>query len=134
MSTTVTMLTDGAALNFTGSKVRGDGYYNFNDGLHTIAIDVHDFKGRIYVQGTLSTNPVEADWFDIQLASGTDYIQYPADPNSLLGGGTNGDSVNKGFTFQGNFVYLRGKVDRTWIDPTPDLVNVGVVNKIQLNI
>ena len=61
MSTTVTMLTDGAALNFTGSKVRGDGYYNYNDGLHTIAIDVQDFKGRIYVQGTLSTNPAEAD-------------------------------------------------------------------------
>jgi hypothetical protein len=128
------MLTDGAALNFTGSKVRGDGYYNYNDGLHTIAIDVQDFKGRIYVQGTLSTNPTEADWFDIQLASSTDYVQYPVDPLDLQGGGTNGDTVTNGYTFQGNFVYLRGKVDRTWIDPTPDLVNVGVVNKIQLNI
>jgi|TARA_B100000959_G_C14918669_1_gene598526 hypothetical protein len=134
MSSTVTMLTDGAALSFTGDKVRGDGYYGYNDGLHTIAIDVQDFKARVYLQGTLSTNPVEADWFDIQLASSTDYIQFPADAGNLLGGGTNGDTITKGYTFQGNFVYLRAKVDRTWIDPTPDLANVGVLNKIQLNI
>ena len=81
-----------------------------------------------------STNPAEADWFDIQLASSTDYIQFPADPGNLLGGGTNGDTVTKGYTFQGNFVYLRAKVDRSWIDPTPDLANVGTLNKIQLNI
>ena len=134
MSSTITMLTDGAALSFTGDKARGDGYLGYNDGLHTIAIDVQDFKARVYIQGTLSTNPVEADWFDIQLASSTDYIQFPADPNNLLGGGTNGDTVTKGYTFQGNFVYLRAKVDRSWIDPTPDLANVGTLNKIQLNI
>tara|TARA_Y100000590_G_scaffold360127_1_gene416261 strand:- start:964 stop:1368 length:405 start_codon:yes stop_codon:yes gene_type:complete len=134
MSSTITMLTDGAALSFTGDKARGDGYHGYNDGLHTIAIDVQDFKARVYIQGTLSTNPVEADWFDIQLASSTDYIQFPADPNNLLGGGTNGDTVTKGYTFQGNFVYLRAKVDRSWIDPTPDLANVGTLNKIQLNI
>ena len=134
MSSTITMLTDGAALNFTGEKVRGDGYYGYNDGLHTIAIDVQDFKARVYIQGTLSTNPAEADWFDIQLASSTDYIQFPADPGNLLGGGTNGDTVTKGYTFQGNFVYLRAKVDRSWIGPTPDLANVGTLNKIQLNI
>jgi hypothetical protein len=68
------------------------------------------------------------------LASSTDYIQFPADAGNLLGGGTNGDTITKGYTFQGNFVYLRAKVDRTWIDPTPDLANVGVLNKIQLNI
>ena len=135
--TSVVMITDGAALDFTGSPVKADGYYGFSDGMHTVSFHLNDFRGRIYIEATLvdtEANIVTADWFPVQLQVNVDYIQHPIDPNSLLGGGTNGDTTVEAFTFTGNFVYLRAKVVRTYIAGSPDLNTVGTVDKILLNI
>ena len=51
--TSVVMITDGAALDFTGSPVKADGYYGFSDGMHTVSFHLNDFRGRIYIEATL---------------------------------------------------------------------------------
>ena len=45
----VVMLTDQGVLNFEGDSIRGDGYYGFSDGLHTVQISLNNFTGRIYI-------------------------------------------------------------------------------------
>ena len=135
--TSVVMITDGAALDFTGSPVKADGYYGFSDGMHTVSFHLNDFRGRIYIEATLvdtEANITSTDWFPIQMQVDQDYIQHPIDAGSLLGGGTNGDTTVEAFTFTGNFVYLRAKVVRTYIAGPPDISTVGTVNKILLNI
>ena len=62
-----------------------------------------------------------------------DYIQHPIDTENLLGGGTNGDTTVEAFTFTGNFVYLRARVNRSYLG-SPALNTVGTVDKILLNI
>jgi hypothetical protein len=118
----VIMLTDQGQLNFTGDSIRGDGYYGFSDGLHTVQVSLNNFTGRIIVQGSLATSPGATDWFDIKLNGNTPYVQY-----------TN-SSVTEAFTFQGNIVYLRAQVDRSYITPTPALNTVGTIDQILLNI
>ena len=135
--TSVVMITDGAALDFTGSPVKADGYYGFSDGMHTVSFHLNDFRGRIYIEATLvdtEANITSTDWFPIQMQVDQDYIQHPIDAGSLLGGGTNGDTTVEAFTFTGNFVYLRAKVVRTYIAGSPDISTVGTVDKILLNI
>ena len=39
----VVMLTDQGVLNFEGDSIRGDGYYGFSDGLHTVQISLNNF-------------------------------------------------------------------------------------------
>lgn len=117
----VVMITDGAALNFTGEKIQADGYYGYADGLHTVAFYMTNFDGRIYVEGTLASTPVEVDWFGIYLQATYPYIEY-----------TNKTGV-EGYTFQGNFIYLRIRVDRTNLG-SPELNAVGTLDKVLLKI
>lgn len=116
------MLVDQGQLDFTGDAVRGDGYYGFSDGLHTIQISLNNFTGRIYIQGSLATNPGPTDWFDIRLDGNTPFVQF-----------TNSSATNA-YTFHGNIVYLRAKVDRSYIQPAPALNTVGTLDKVLLNI
>ena len=135
--TSVVMITDGAALDFTGSPVKADGYYGFSDGMHTVSFHLNDFRGRIYIEATLvdtEANITSTDWFPIQMQVDQDYIQHPIDAGNLLGDGANGDTTVEAFTFTGNFVYLRAKVIRTYINGPPALGTVGTVDKILLNI
>ena len=61
---------DSANTVITGEKFKGDGYYGRSDGLHTVQVDLAGFIGKVAMQGTLATNPVEADWFTLVLDSG----------------------------------------------------------------
>jgi len=116
------MLVDQGQLDFTGDAIRGDGYFGFSDGLHTVQVSLNGFTGRIYIQGSLSSNPGPTDWFDVRLDGNTPYVQF-----------TN-SSTTSAYTFQGNIVYLRAKVDRSYITPTPALNTVGTLDKVLLNI
>ena len=121
----VLMLGTKNELDYTGDSVRGDGFYGFSDGIHTVQITVADYIGRIYVQGTLASTPVETDWFNIKVNGNDDYITYG------VGAGT-GVTNTTAFTFQGNMVYLRAKVERSHLSL---LINeVGTLSKILLNI
>ena len=123
MASSTVILTNKAEMSYTGDKSRGDGFYGYSDGLHTVSFHVNDFTGRIWLQATLLDTPTEADWFNIALATATEYLQIDA------------SSVTQGATFTGNFVYIRAKIDRTYlVDQTYDTTTHGAVNKIVLMI
>ena len=61
----------GTPEDITGEKYKGDGFYNYSDGLHTIAHFLSGFEGKLEVQGALTTDPVEADWVTIDEREGT---------------------------------------------------------------
>lgn len=101
MANTTIVLTNQAELTYVSDKVKGDGYYGYADGLHTMSFHFKDFKGRIWVQATLVDDPAETDWFPIGLDTNTDYFEYTTQTSGTVG-----------TTFQGNFVWLRVKIDR----------------------
>lgn len=99
---------DGTSTGFAGDAFRGDGYYGYADGLHTVSYFVDGFVGRIKIQATLVTDPQESDWFDVD---GTSY-----------GDGTTPVSTPTGISFTGNFVWIRAAVT--------DFA-AGTINKVQ---
>jgi hypothetical protein len=119
------MLGTEQSLDYTGDSVRGDGFYGFSDGIHTVQITVADYIGRVYIQGTLASEPVETDWFNIKVNGNADYITYG------VGAGT-GVTSTLAYTFQGNMVYLRAKVERSHLGLL--ITEVGTLGKILLNI
>ena len=104
MANTQIVLTNKAELTYTGDKVKGDGYYGYADGLHTMSFHFKNFKGRIFVQATLVAEPTEDDWFPIQLDTNTNYYEYNTQTSGTVG-----------TTFQGNFVWIRAKIDRDYL-------------------
>jgi len=97
---------DSTSETVTGDKFKGDGYYGRSDGLHTVQYNFTGLTGDLLIQGTLSTEPAETDWFTVD--------SYIASQET--------SSVISSFT--GNYVYVRAKVIN-WTD--------GTVNSIVLN-
>jgi len=106
-------------MNMTGMNVKADSYYGYVDGHHTIQLVYSNFVGRLRIQASLSLNPAETDWFDLQdttvFGSVTDqttgynpagYIQFNAnDP-------ANGSQA---YSVTGNFAYIRVQMDRSHV-------------------
>lgn len=117
---TANMLIPDGNLDQTGPATRADGYYGFADGLQTVGFYLKNFKGRIYVDATLSDNPGANDWFPIAL-SDTDFVDF--------------DSAQTGietFNIVGNFVYLRAKIRRSHLgQPVSDL---GTCERVVLSL
>lgn len=124
------MADTGDLWDVTGPSVKTSSWYGYSSKLHTISFRVHELKGRIILEASLSEKPQENDWFPIQL--GVDpWIQYPIDPlnpNAPNGGDTRIDYV----TFKGNFAYIRAKLSRQHISTTPLPGNYGKVVEILL--
>lgn len=123
MANSVVILTNQPEMSYVGEKAKGDGFYGFSDGLHTVSFHVNAFTGRLFLEATLVENPTEDDWFLITLEIDQDYIQF------------DNETASKGITFTGNFVYVRASVDRSYLvdqDYNPTLH--GVVNKVVLMI
>ena len=118
-----TLLTDtGTTLNIVGSKSKADGYSG-GDGLHTVGFYFSDFIGRVFIQGSLAVEPSDTDWFNITLDDeALNYLQYDTNTDGL---------VVKNFT--GNFVWVRAKMDRSYISPDPSPASVGRITQIILN-
>ena len=94
---------------FVSAKVKGDGYYNKPDGVHTVAYQVDStMAGSIKMQGSLATTPTEDDYFDI---TGTTFT---ADQSTLI------STAN----FTGNFVWVRAKATS---------VTAGTISSVLLN-
>ena len=137
-----TILTStGNEMNATGLSVKADSYYGYTDGFHTIQAVYDNFVGRFRIQATLSLDPTEADWFDINLnanrnvSSSSPYVQFPlnpADPSGQIG-----DDTTMAFTFVGNFVYLRVVLDRSYIIEPGELAavtNLGNIDRVLLSM
>lgn len=137
----ILMMSDtGGKLNVTGEKVRADGYYGFQDGLHTISIQVVRLIGRIFIEASLSNNPNEEDWFPINLGGENTYIQFPLsyDPTIKSEAPVNGGETGiYSFNLIGNFIWLRARLNRDYIKTDSDdyegIVDLGSVSRILLN-
>ena len=101
--------TGSATEEFIGAKYKGDGFYNYSDGLHTIAQYLVNFVGTVEVQGALTDDPVAADWVTL---------------NTLTEAPGVGLTSNTTYNFTGNFVWIRAI--------TTDFTQ-GTITKIQLN-
>jgi len=117
-----TLLTNKNELSFTGTKIPSDAYYGFTGGLHSIGIDVTSFIGRIYIEGTLALNPTDNDWFTVSLDPINGFVEY------------NDETSVNGYTFRGNLMYIRARIDRDYLPGSPDLSTLGSINKILLNV
>ena len=87
---------DGSSAAWSSNKFKGNGYYGYTDGLHTVSYLLSAFVGIIRFQATLVTNPTENDWFDIT--------------TTAVGDGTNPVSGGYYFNFSGNFVWCRAYI------------------------
>lgn len=121
----VVMPDTGGQLNVTGDPVRADGWFGSVDGNHTISIQLANFTGRLWIEATLANEPTDTDWFPIWLNQCNEFIQYDAKTSM------------EGYTFQGNFTFIRARVDRTYISPVPEtseqIRELGSISKILLN-
>jgi len=118
---------DDVVTTATGDKFKGDGYYGRSDGLHTVQVDLNGFIGTVTMQGTLATNPVEADWFTLVLDSGkqsVDTTGLVATQSITSVEYTSVTTNTKTYNFTGNYVWVRAYVSN-W--------TAGTVNSIRLN-
>lgn len=113
-----------------GLPVRAAGYYGSGMNLHTLAIYLNNFSGRIYVDATLAANPTDEDWFPVNLNGYISYLEYAYDNLAPLGEG--GTSGTESLSFDGNFVFLRARMDRGDL-LNPNTTNYGSVTRILLN-
>lgn len=99
-------------VTFTTDKVPAAGWYGHTKGLHTVAIRVLNFQGRVSLQGSLASAPGAADWFALP-PGGAAYLQYPRGP--ILDANLQGETSVVGLTFICNCLWLRAVVDRSYL-------------------
>ena len=120
----------GTSVNVTGQKIRAAGYYGSGMNIYTMVPYLNDFSGRIYLEGSLANDPHEDDWFKINLNGYLEYLEFlPHLPDINNNTGTTDVFP---ISFQGNFVWLRAKVDRSFL-LNPDTTNYGQISKILIN-
>lgn len=120
-------------INVTGQKQKGAGFSSTIGCNHTVSMSVVNFTGRIYIEGSLASDPQEADWFPIQLLPNLDYVQFPRIAQRPTGS-SNGDTGVLAFSFSGNYIWIRARVSRDYLIPFPeDTQYVGAVRYILLN-
>jgi len=84
---------DGSAAAFNSDKIKGDGYYGFSDGVHTVQTRVTSLVGTIKIQGTLVKDPANTDFVDIATVVTSD--------------GSTAITESYLNNFTGNFVWIR---------------------------
>lgn len=112
-------------LNVTGEAYKAAGYFGYSSGIHTACWYMTDFVGKVYIEASLATNPTASDWSTVYTK------QYPVDPQNPTGN-YSGDTGLDNYTFQSNIVWVRARVDRSYL-VNPDVLDVGSIQKILLN-
>lgn len=109
---------DGSSIYFYSDAAKGDGYYGYNDGFHTVSWQVTSFIGDIKIQGSLVETPATDDWFDITMTdpAGATYTS-PYD-------GSTAQTAHVAYNFTGNFVNIRASVTN---------FTAGSINKLRFN-
>jgi len=101
---------NGTDVNWYSTPLKGDGYYGYTDGLHTVSYKLTGFVGILGFQGSLATTPTEADWFDII--------------DSQIGDGTTPVTNTMYSNFSGNFVWVRAAITN---------FTAGTINRVLYN-
>jgi hypothetical protein len=104
------MSATGTEMNKYSQVAKGDSYYGYTDGLHTVQVIFNQYVGRLRIQASLSLTPGDRDWFDIVpiTTAGTfwnelGFVQFNAN---------NPADFSEAYTFQGNFTFVRVYMDR----------------------
>lgn len=127
--------------NLTGDAIRADSYYGRTDGIHTVQVVYSNFTGSFGLQGTLTVEPTEDDWFYINLnanrnvSSASPLVSFPDNPAAPTG--QTGDNGTMAFTFVGNFTHLRAVLDRSTIPEPGELdstTDLGKIDKVLLSM
>lgn len=137
------MLTNtGTSWNVIGEPIKGDAYFGYTDGIHTVQVIYQNLVGGFGLQGTLALDPKPEDWFWIKINPmgdiNTPYIPFPIDPFAPTGA-NGGDTGSMATSFIGNFVFLRTVLTRDYIQPTPQTPNwntwqYGQIDKVLLSL
>jgi len=121
-TTTVIDASTGTNFNFTSIEVRGDAFYGYTDGLHTIAFYFVNFTGKVYLEGTLANAPTSTDWFAVSISPPLDYMLLTAHTGVAAR------------SFQGNFMFLRVRIDRDYLTPANNnSLQHGQISQVLLN-
>lgn len=86
---------DGSSQLFYSNAVPAANYYAGNGSFQTLRYNLEDFVGKITVEATLNDLPEQAQWFSI----------------SERGDGVTPDSGITGTTVNGNFSWIRARVE-----------------------
>ena len=128
----ILMSASGTEMNQYSETVKGDSYYGYTDGYHTIQVTYDQFIGRLRIQATLLLEPTDDDWFDLvpSETTGTSfnqlgYIQFNANDPA---------SKSEAYSFKGNNAYLRVYLDREHVgDGATYDTSYGQVSRIVLS-
>lgn len=96
-------------IDFIGEPVKAIGYDSIktNKRSQTICLYTTNFVGRFWLQGSLKDEPKEdLDWFVIPLTEETPYVEMNNFSMNLV------KHDNRIYNVNGNYMWLRGKVDR----------------------
>ena len=118
--TVATMMLGDGSVDQLSAPTRGDGYYGFKDGNHTMVVTFNNFIGRIQIEATLELDPGPADWFPIWLTPSHAYQEFSTPKTGT-----------EAFSFQGNFVLVRFRKEREYLNTTSP---VGDITKVMLSI
>jgi hypothetical protein len=118
-------------VNVVGRPVKAAGYYGSGSNLHTVAVYLNNFSGHLFIDATLASKPEEDDWFPINLNGYVDYIDYPYTPPMGFNPVTGVNGIDS-FSFDGNFVYIRARIDRSYL-PNFQTTDFGAIDKILVN-
>ena len=133
MDSVVLLPTTGSQINVTGEKQKGAGYSNWSGTLHTVSVTCTNFVGRIYLEASLATDPTDTDWFGIPFNQSLSYAEWPLNRFHPTGS-IQGDTGTTSFEFVGNYVWVRARLDRTYLNPQPlDTSLVGSVDEVLMN-
>ena len=138
-------------MNVKGLNIPAAGYFN-RSGTHTAVFYLNNFIGKILIEGTIANNPQDQDFF---LIKELDYTQFTATEvtqeiapetnwfevylvplditqiqTTVYSGGGNGTVYT---TFNGNFTYVRARIDRTYMNPQPVVQSTGSIQKALLS-
>lgn len=122
----------GTEMNKYSIEVKGDSYYGYTDGFHTIQVTYNQYVGRLRLQATLSLEPGVDDWFDIVP---TDTLGTSFNEGGFVQFNANDPAQgSEAYSFSGNFTFIRVYMDREHVgDGTTYDPSYGQISRVILS-
>lgn len=110
-------ITTTTAQTYVSSPVKAANYYGLNNSLQTVEVRVTDFIGTVTMQATLASEPLETDWFSVNLTTqgysvDTTGLITKARKNQIQFGLDYPDYglLTEIYNFEGNYIWIRAKI------------------------
>lgn len=134
MSSIILLSNTQGKFELTGEPWRVDQWLPHNGGWFTVSLTVDNFRGRVWLEASLATNPTSTDWFPVWLQSKQPYLDYPLNPQNQSGM-MGGESSTSAYRFQANILWLRARLDRSHLmRPSIGLDTLGVIKQITVSV